>query len=546
MPSSYQQEEVRPESDAVGNLLEVRALSKSYGPVKVITDVSFDVPRRSVVTLVGENGAGKSTLFNILSGLTRSDSGELRLAGNVYAPTSNSHAAMLGVTRVFQEQSLVHNVPVYENLLMGEEARFTRFGQWVDRKAMIAAAHRIIEEAGLDVDVRRQTGDYDFSTRQSIEIARACLTPTLLRGLKEPLILLDEPTSALDRRDEEAFFDLVRKVRAYGSLLFVSHRLSEVLNISDIIYVLKDGEIVTRVTPSETNEHELHGHMVGRERAADYYYEGRQNARSDKSPALKVEGVRLSAGGPVVDLSVQPGEILGIGGLLDSGKSELGKAIAGVTPPLEGQVSLGGRPAARPNVESLISAGLGYIPAERLVEGIIPAFPVGWNLSIGSGDIFSSLLGLWLHRKERRVAQAHIDALAIRSATPGLPMQRLSGGNQQKVVLARWIERRPEVLILDNPTRGVDAGAKQEIYRILRDLTDEGIAIILITDELLELLGLSNRILIMQHGGVTSEIEAPAHAKPEEQDLVARMLPSGKSPRADHPSLKTEFLEAAE
>ena len=508
-----------------GNLLEVRNLSKSYGPVQVISDVSFDVPRRSVVTLVGENGAGKSTIFNILSGLTAPDHGTLHLAGAPFSPPSHRAAVAQGITRVFQEQSLVQNVPVYENLLLGEEARFTRFGQWVDRDAMIRAAREIVQEAGLDVDVRRKTGDYDFSTRQSIEIARACLTPKLLRGVTEPLVLLDEPTSALDRRDEESFFNLVRKIRQYGSLLFVSHRLTEVLEISDVIYVLKDGEMVTRVTPQETDEHRLHGFMVGRERATDYYYENRQQTALPASPALRAKGLRVLADGPEVSLEIRPGEILGIGGLLDSGKSRLGKSIAGVIRPLAGEVALGAHPFRRPEIGRATREGLGYIPAERLADGIIASFPTAWNFSTGSGgDLFSNRFGIWRGRKERRAVRSHIDTLAIRSATPDLAMSRLSGGNQQKVVLARWLERKPDVLILDNPTRGVDAGAKQEIYRVLRDLTDQGVAIILITDELLELIGLSNRILILQHGGVVAEVPAPADDKPSEQTLVGLML----------------------
>ncbi|RWR21458.1 sugar ABC transporter ATP-binding protein [Sinirhodobacter populi] len=547
-----------PPPGAVDSLLEVRNLSKSYGPIRVISDVSFDVPRRSVVTLVGENGAGKSTIFNILSGLTAQDSGTVRLDGQDFTPGSHRKAVARGITRVFQEQSLVQNVPVYENLLLGEEARFTRFGQWIDRNAMIRAARQIIEEAGLDVDVRRKTGDYDFSTRQSIEIARACLTPTILRGVAEPLVLLDEPTSALDRRDEEAFFTLVNKIRRYGSLLFVSHRLTEVLDISDVIYVLKDGAMVTRVTPDETDEHRLHGFMVGRERAADYYYENRQQPPGTAAPAIRAEGVQVLPDGPKVTLEVRPGEILGIGGLLDSGKSRLGKAIAGVIRPLAGRVAIGDGPLRHPEIGHSTRKGLGYIPAERLTEGIIAGFPTAWNFSTGSGgDLFSNRFGLWRGRKERSATLAHIDALAIRSATPDLTMARLSGGNQQKVVLARWLERKPDVLILDNPTRGVDAGAKQEIYRVLRDLTDQGVAIILITDELLELIGLSNRILILQHGGVVAEVPAPPDAKPEEQRLVALMLsgpgrpgaasPPSPAPAADVPAeAKPAILEAAQ
>ncbi|QRM57800.1 sugar ABC transporter ATP-binding protein [Sinorhizobium sp. BG8] len=509
-------------------VFQASGLSKSYGPNIVIEDIAFEIPDNQVVTLVGENGAGKSTIFNIMSGLVSADRGSMTLHGRDYAPKDYAGAVALGVSRVFQEQALVQNIPVYENLLLGQDQRFLKLAQIVDKSAMITAAERIIEEAGIDVDVRRRTGDYDFSKRQSIEIARACLAPTLIGGAGKPLVLLDEPTSALDRRDEEAFFKLVAKVRTRGSLLFVSHRLSEVLQISDLIYVLKDGRLVAKLDPASTDEHTLHGLMVGRERAMDYYFEKRQKTVTNAAKVLAANGVRVSELDPALDLSIREGEVVGIGGLLDSGKSALGKAIAGVDPPLSGKVEFAGSPAIAPDIKHLVRAGLGYVAAERLVEGIVPAFSVSWNLTTGSGsDLFSTRLGFWRRRKEVEVTRQFVKSLGIRSATPDLACARLSGGNQQKVVLARWLARQPKVLILDNPTRGVDAGAKQEIYRLIRDLTDQGVGILLITDELLELIGLSNRILIMQRGNIVSEVPASPDAKPTEHQLVALMLPQG-------------------
>jgi len=509
-------------------LFEATGLCKSYGRSVVLKDVSFEVPPNKVVTFVGENGAGKSTLFNILSGLVKPDSGSMQLDGRSFAARSYGEAVTKGISRVFQEQSLVPNIPVYENLILGHEHRFTRAGQLIDKRAMIAAAERIVEEAGIDVDVRRRTGDYDFSKRQSIEIARACLATSHLAKVSTPFILLDEPTSALDRRDEEAFFRLVERVKQRGSLLFVSHRLTEVLEVSDIIYVLKDGELVARLDPDRASEKQLHALMVGRERAADYYHERRQRRVEDAAPVVRAEG--LSAPGQFEDisLSVRAGEVVGIGGLLDSGKSAVGKAIAGVVPPQAGAVSLrGGRPVS-PRISRFVHQGLAYVPAERLAEGMIASFSVAWNISLASGaDHFSNRLGIWRRQKEVDVARRFAQELSIKSATPNLSSSRLSGGNQQKVVLARWLARKPDVLILDNPTRGVDAGAKEEIYRLIRDLTAEGVGILLITDELLELIGLSNRLLIMQRGRIVTEIDAPVEAKPSEREVVAWMLPQG-------------------
>ncbi|WP_238311928.1 sugar ABC transporter ATP-binding protein [Methylobacterium organophilum] len=516
-----------------GPLFEARGLSMRYGPVPVLDGIEFDIPRNAVVTFVGENGAGKSTLFNILSGITAAQHGTMRLAGLPYAPRDYGRAARLGVSRVFQEQSLVLNVPVYENLLLGWEAGFARAGQFLDRGAMIAAAERIAEEADLDIDVRRRTGAYDFSKRQSIEIARACLAGRLLGGVETPLVLLDEPTSALDRRDEEAFFRLVDRVRKRGSLLFVSHRLTEVLGVSDIIYVLKDGKLVAKRDPRATSEAELHSLMVGRARVADYYHEHRQRVVSEaEKPVLTVRALERAGAFAPIDLRVRPGEVVGIGGLLDSGKGALGKAIAGIDSADAGTVALGDAPASAAEIGRFVRDGLGYVPAERLVEGIIPSASVAWNISLASGgDLFANALGWWRRRREVETAQRHVRGLAIRSATPDARTASLSGGNQQKVVLARWLCRSLKVLVLDNPTRGVDAGAKEEIYRLIRDLAERGVGIVLITDELLELIGLSNRILILQRGRLVADLPAPAEAKPREQDLVALMLPqSGDAP----------------
>ena len=510
-------------------LLVASGLSKSYDGIAVLDDVSFEVPRNSVVTFVGENGAGKSTLFNILSGITRPDRGSLTLKGQDFRPDDYRSAWQRGVSRVFQEQSLVLNIPVYENLVLGQEHRFTKAGL-VDRKTMVHVAKRIIEDAGLDIDVRRQTSDYDFSKRQAIEIARACLGPVHVGGIEQPLILLDEPTSALDRRDEDAFLSLVGRLRQTGSLLFVSHRLTEVLELSDHILVLRDGTLAASLPATDATEAKLHELMVGRERSADFYHEDRQRDVAGARPVLTVSRLALRGAFENIDLQVRAGEILGIGGLLDSGKSRLGKAVAGVITPSSGTVALLDRPAATPRIGAFVAAGLGYVPAERLAEGMIAPFSVAWNMSLGSGgDRATTGLGFWRRRREIRVAQEHIETLRIRSAKPGTPCARLSGGNQQKVVLARWLSRDPGVLVLDNPTRGVDAGAKEEIYRVIRDLADKGVGILLITDELLELIGLSNRILVLQRGRAVAQIDAPPHGKPTERELVGWMMPGEAS-----------------
>jgi ribose transport system ATP-binding protein len=505
-------------------VLRVEGLTKSFGPIAILQDVGFAVPARSIVGLVGENGAGKTTLFNILTGLVRPDSGSMLYRGQPYSPRTYGQAFALGISRVFQEQALVLNVPIYENLALSQERRFTKFGLFVDRGAMIRFAEKVIDEAGLDVDVRRNAGAYDFSKRQAIEIARACLAPRYLMGIEDPLVLLDEPTSALDRQDENTFFDLLSRMKKHGSFVFVSHRLTEVRAISDMTHVMKDGRLSAALKPEEADEKTLHGLMVGRARADDYYHNERQRNVDGLATVCRVD--RLTGPGfSEVTLDVRAGEIVGVGGLLDSGKSALGKAIAGVHPPTSGTVSIAGGPPRRPNIREFVRRGLGYVPAERLVEGIIPSLGLAMNLSLPSSDRFSRH-GIWNLPKERSAALDAIRRFAIRSGTPSVPLQTLSGGNQQKVVLARWLQRDLKVLVLDNPTRGVDAGAKEEIYLHVRQLTEQGVGIVLITDELIELIGMTNRILIMQRGRVVAEISSPPGGKPTEHDLIPHMLPA--------------------
>jgi ribose transport system ATP-binding protein len=534
-------------------ILTARGLTKRYGPSRVLNDVSFEIGAHSVVSFVGENGAGKSTLLNILSGIVRPDAGGMEFIGQTYAPAGYGEALSLGLSRVFQEQSLIPNIPVYENLILGHEQYFDRAGQFIDRPAMIAAAEKIVTEAGIDVDVRRRTDAYDFSKRQSIEIARACLAPRLIAGQSRPLALLDEPTSALDRRDEEAFFALVAKLRTVGSLVFISHRLTEVLSISDRIYVLKDGELVADREARDTNEGGLHGLMVGRERDVDYYHERRQRVLAPSAPAvLSLRNLASPGEYDNISLTVHAGEIVGVGGLLDSGKSALGRGATGVDTPATGEIALADGEWTRPRIADLVRKGVGYVPSERLAEGLIPGFPVAWNITTASGgDIMAGRVGFWRKRLETTTAAKFVRDLAIASGAPRQVCSRLSGGNQQKVVLARWLSRKLSVLVLDSPTRGVDAGAKEEIYGVIRGLTDAGVGILLITDELLELIGLSNRIFIMQRGKVVADVPAPAENKPSERDLVALMLPQvgaakpnvAPTPRLVPSDAATDYIE---
>ncbi len=510
--------------------LRACGVSKRYGETVALSAVDLALRPGKVVGLVGENGAGKSTLLNILSGIAQPDSGSLEIAGIARPLAGYTEAQRFGVARVFQEQALIGTIPVFENLLLGCEARFTRLGQIMRRRDMIRLAQDMIDEAGVRIDARRLTSDLSFSQRQLIEIIRACIGPSALFAAETPIILLDEPTASLEKGDETLFFDLIERIRQYSAVLFVSHRLTEVLVICDEIVILKDGQRVASVSPDAADERELHRLMVGRERDTDYYHE--QEQRDGDLGAVRFAARNLTRSGRYEDVGfeINAGEVLGIGGLLDSGKSALGKGLVGIEAPELGEIRLGQADWIRPGIRRLIPQGVGYVPAERLAEGMIASQKVAWNISSASGaDRFSTRLGIWRHRDELDVSTGLLQRLRIKARSPQVTCERLSGGNQQKVVLARWLARDLSILVLDNPTRGVDAGAKEEIYALLRTLTGEGVAIILITDDLLELIGLSNRIAIMRQGRLCRMIEAPADGKPSEQTLVALMLSADES-----------------
>ena len=276
------------------DLLKVDGLSKSFGETLVLNDVSFSVASNSIVGIVGENGAGKSTLFNIISGIVRPDRGRIEFRGEEVKPANYKEANLLGISRVFQEQALIPNIAVYENILLSHEARFSHFGQLLDKKRMVRAAQRIADGMKLDIDVRRQTSDYDFSKRQSIEIARACLVPRDILSVPTPLVLMDEPTSALEKSEEEALFRFNSERQRARVCTFCITSLGEVLSVCDLIHVLKDGRLVATVSPADVDERILHGLMVGRERDTDYYHEEEQGPIADHPSMLEVRDLSLA------------------------------------------------------------------------------------------------------------------------------------------------------------------------------------------------------------------------------------------------------------
>jgi ribose transport system ATP-binding protein len=504
-------------------LLEAEGISKRFHVVQALQDVALHLQEHEVLGLVGENGSGKSTLLSVLSGVVRPNAGEIRVRGKPIAPRNYHDANAVGIFRIYQEQALLANLSVAENLYIGHESFFSRLG-FLNRRAMIDRARRELEILDVGVDPTARLATLDMHTRELVEIVRAVATASLLQ-IDTPILLLDEPTATLTAEQVDKLFDLIRIMRERASFVFVSHRLSEVLDLSDRAYVLKDGVMIGEVSPRTISDSQLHQLMVGRVKEREYYHEDKQQDTVGPT-VFRVEHLSAPPFFADVSFDLRKCEILGIGGLIGSGKSELGRALIGDLRASEGAVSLNGSAIHRLPLRTRISLGGGYVPLERHVEGILLYQSLATNISL---PVLSSVVGripaILSPAREGALARSAMNRFAIAAPSERSLVVAMSGGNQQKTVIAKWLATNARsVLIMDNPTRGVDAGAKYEIYGLLRQLVAEGLAIILITDDLLELIGLSNRIVILRDGAVVSEIDAPAHRKPSEHDVIAHMV----------------------
>ncbi len=502
----------------------IEGITKRFGPVLALDNVSLHVNEGEILGIVGENGAGKSTLLKVLSGLCPQDSGQIEFKGKPVRFRSYHEAALAGMSMVFQEQALVPNLHVYENLFLSFENRFERLGI-LSVGRMIDAAREELAELGLEdaVDPTRITSSYDYSTRQMIEITKA-FTLSRLLGVERPLLLLDEPTEGLADHEVGSLFAQMKQSRQKASMIFVSHRLSEVLRICDRIYVFKDGSVVTDVATEGVTEAELHELMVGRQRDVFFYREAEQLTPSSE---VVLEARNLTKKGCFEDVSFQlhKNEILGIAGVLGSGKEELGRALVGATKFDQGAVLVEGRAPRPGSTVQSVRHGIGHVPKERGLEGAIDGLSVCWNIGLPSlRGRLATRAGILRVKREKKMAQEYCAQLRVATPSIGQLMRNLSGGNQQKVVVAKWLAADLKVLVLDNPTRGVDVGAKHELYGVFRDIVRHGIPILLVSDELLELIGLSNRIIVMKDKKVIDEVPAAPDGKPSERELVQHMV----------------------
>ncbi len=500
-------------------LLQVVNLAKTYGPVTAVQGVSFEVAVGEVLGLVGENGAGKSTLLNMISGTTKPDAGEVILGGSSVQFTTYRDATMGGVFRIFQHQALVPNISVAANVFLAQEGRFVRAGV-LDSTRMNRLTQEVFDELEISISPTAETSTLTFADRQLVEIVRS-LAQSRLLGIERPVILYDEPTSALSREQIAFFLDFVRRLRDRAAQIFVSHRLDEVLELSDRIVIVKDGEIVSHQSdPRALSETQIHTLMVGRESGG---HRRSHRAEQGATPRLVVSGL-TAPGFEDVTLHVMPGEVLGIAGVVGSGKSELGRVLFELGQgAATGTIDVDGASAKQVGARAGIRAGLGYVPPERHKDGIILGMSVANNLTLP--EVGAALGRLILdRRKELKDTRAAIAQMNIKTSSPDAPLSSLSGGNQQKVLLSRWTTLKSQVLILDNPTNGVDVGAKVEIYRLLEELTRRGVSIVLISDDLPEIIAMSDRVLVMKDGKIASETSIDPDSPPTEVDLVSEMV----------------------
>ena len=500
-------------------MLSVEHVSKAFAGVQALDDVNVEIGLNEVVGLVGENGAGKSTLMRILAGVYSPDRGSLKLDGAPVFLSSPSEANLNGIGIVFQEQSLLVNLTVGENIYLGQEAEFTRLGL-IDRRRLNAAARRQLDKVEVDIDPRTRTSELSFAARQMVELAKALALEE--RTERHLVILLDEPTSVLEQRDIDILFARVRALKRRASFVFVSHRLDEILELSDRIYVMKDGRVVGHMEAGSTTVPQLHQMMVGRDRHAEYYRESRQQSPKEEI-LMEARGLSVKGAYQAVDFTLHKGEVLGIAGVVGSGREELTRTLFGFVPQTSGALKIDGHAVRLTAPSQAADQGVGYIPRERRTEGLVLSLPIAVNMTLSSLPV-GRIMGAISLNRERQLAKRWVDKLRIRTPTVEALCLNLSGGNQQKVVLAKWMNARAHILIFDHPTRGLDVGAKEEVYELIRDLSAEGVAIVLTADTLEETIGLCHSIMVMRDGQVTARFDASPGRKPSQVDLIRHMV----------------------
>jgi len=476
-------------------LLHAANISKHYAGVQALRDVSFELRAGEVHALVGENGAGKSTLIKILTGAVEPDSGTLEIGGQIVTENNPVASRKLGIAAIYQQPALFPDLTVAENIAIGLESGGPwRLVNWRERQAR---ARELLARVGSTIPPETTVDRLSMPEQQLVEIARAL-------GASAKILILDEPTASLSEREVERLLQVVRDLRSQGvGLIYITHRLEELAQVADRVTVLRDGAAVATRPLAEVDRAELIRLMVGRELTA--VFPKQTVPLGETVLELDCLGHRES-GVRMVSLSVQAGEILGLAGLVGAGRTELARVLFGIAPADSGRILLRGKPVRIDSPATAVELGLAYVPEDRRRHGVILDLPIAANTSLAILRRLSAA-GRFDFGRERSLAQAMVERLAIKTPSIDLLAGQLSGGNQQKVAVARWLATEPGVLILDEPTQGIDVGAKAEIHRLMGDLTARGLAILMISSELPEILGMSDRIAVMRGGSIVGTLD---------------------------------------
>ena len=479
-------------------LISVNKLSKSFPGVRALHEVQFELVAGEVHALMGENGAGKSTLMKILAGVYTRDSGDISYDGRPVAFASPREAQAAGVGIIHQELQLMNHLTIAQNMFIGREPR-SRFGLFLDEDKLNAQAREILARMHVHLDPRTVVGTLTVASQQMVEIAKAL-------SFDSRVLIMDEPTSALNDAEIAELFRIIRQLKERDvGIIYISHKMDELKQISDRVTVLRDGEYVATVATADTSVQAIIGMMVGRTLADVAPYQGTAH---EGEIALEVK--HLNAGPLVRDVSftLRKGEILGFAGLMGAGRTEVARAVFGADAVESGEIFVKGVKAPIRSPSDAVAHSIGYLSEDRKRFGLATGMDVESNIVMSNLGKFLSL-NLFLRRMQiRRTASHFINLLAIRTPSATQPVRLLSGGNQQKIVIAKWLERDCDVLFFDEPTRGIDVGAKSEIYKLLRALAEQGKAIVMISSELPEILRMSDRIVVMCEGRITGELYA--------------------------------------
>jgi rhamnose transport system ATP-binding protein len=490
-------------------LLRATKIDKSYAGVRALRHASFELRAGEVHALIGENGAGKSTLIKIITGAVPADGGEIEFDGSPITQNSPRLAKQMGIAAIYQQPALFPELSIAENIAIGlEEANLWSRVDWRKRRRRAAD---LLARVGAKASPEIEAGELSMPQQQLVEIARAL-------GADAKVLIMDEPTASLSEKDTQNLFDLIRQLRVQGvGIVYISHRLEELPLIADRVTVLRDGRTIDTRPMNEVSRPELIQLMVGRELSAVFP----KRAVQTGDTVLELRQLGCSASGiHDVNLSVRAGEIVGLAGLVGGGRTELARTIFGLTPSDSGEIAVRGRRVKIQSAAQAIECGIAYVPEDRRRHGVILDLAISANITLAALDRFSHLGAIDLQR-EKQVSAEYARRLGIKTPAVFAPVATLSGGNQQKVALSRWLVTKPELLVLDEPTQGIDVGAKSEIHALMTELAAQGVAILMISSELPEILGMSDRIAVMYGGTIVATLD---RAEANQEKILALAL----------------------